>query len=218
MTVSDARRVRRKGGEPGPEVAPKRLLETAAIPIDQRVGVAIRRHRQDNGLTLAELATGADMSSAMLSRIENGQAGASLDVLERICASLGVSIASLFSELDRKQGKAQLIKSDDQPEVVRTGTRFGHTYRLLSYETGPRKLFEPFLIEMDRESESYPRFQHPGTEFIYMLSGSMRYQFGEKSFLVEPGDAFTFSGEVEHGPAELLTDKVQFLCTIIYAE
>ncbi|MEY3309532.1 MAG: hypothetical protein RLZZ413_3570 [Pseudomonadota bacterium] len=198
--------------------SPTHASETTAIPIDKRVGTVVRRRRQDNGLTLAELASGADMSSAMLSRIENGQAAASLDVLERICGALGVGIATLFSELDQKQGSAQLIKAADQLEVVRSGTKHGHTYRLLSYNLGPRKLFEPFLIEMDKESERYPRFQHPGTEMIYMLNGQMQYQFGDKTYLLKPGDAFTFSGEVEHGPAELLTDKVQFICVIIYVE
>jgi mannose-6-phosphate isomerase-like protein (cupin superfamily) len=103
-------------------------------------------------------------------------------------------------------------------EVVRTGTRHGHTYRLLSYHRGPRQPFEPFMIEMDRESEIYPRFQHPGIEFIYMIAGRVEYQFGDKTFLIEPGDAFTFSGEVEHGPGRLLDDKIQFISMIIYTD
>lgn len=205
-----------KSPAPSEEAPPRAKLETAAIPIDQRIGGAVRRKRLAHGLTLAELAVGADMSTAMLSRIENGQAGASLDVLERICAALGVSLSAIFKEVEKTEGSAQLIKAADQPEVVRSGTKHGHTYRLLSYHRGPRQPFEPFLIEMDKDSENYPRFQHPGTEFIYMLSGRMKYQFGDKTFLVEPGDAFTFSGEVEHGPASLLSEKVQFVCVIIY--
>jgi quercetin dioxygenase-like cupin family protein len=101
-------------------------------------------------------------------------------------------------------------------EVVRSGTKHGHTYRLLSYHRGPRKAFEPFLINMDKDSESYPRFQHPGTEFIYMLSGRMEYRFGERTFLIEPGDAFTFSGNVLHGPEKLLDNRIQFITIIIY--
>jgi mannose-6-phosphate isomerase-like protein (cupin superfamily) len=46
----------------------------------------------------------------------------------------------------------------------------------------------------------------------------MDYQFGEKRFTLTPGDALTFSGEVEHGPAELRSEKVKFISTIIYAE
>jgi transcriptional regulator with XRE-family HTH domain len=207
-----------KPRSPAADPSPARRTEQAHLPIDQRIGAAIRRKRLALMLTLADLASGSDMSAAMLSRIENGQASASLDVLERICTALGVSISMLLSEVENRKGEAQLIKAEDQLEVVRTGTKHGHTYRLLSYHRGPQKLFEPFLIEMDKESESYPRFQHPGTEFIYMLEGEMDYQFGEKRFTLTPGDALTFSGEVEHGPAELRSEKVKFISTIIYAE
>lgn len=194
------------------------VTEKARQTIEYRVGGAIRRRRLALKLTLADVASGAGMSAAMLSRIENGQAGVSLGALERLGQSLGVSISALFSEVEERQGQAQLIRADDQVEVVRTGTKHGHTYRLLSYNRGPQKLFEPFLIEMDKDSEIYPRFRHPGTEFIYMLDGAMTYQFGDKQFELTPGDAFTFPGEVEHGPAVLGSDKVAFLAMIIYAE
>ncbi|MCK1722416.1 helix-turn-helix transcriptional regulator [Bradyrhizobium sp. 141] len=182
------------------------------------MGAAIRRARLERGLTLSDLESAANISVPMLSRFENGQSTASLVMLERICAALGTDLSILFREVEQTTGEAQLIKAADQMEVVRSGTKHGHTYRLLSYHKGPRKIFEPFLINMDKESESYPRFQHPGTEFIYMLSGRMEYRFGDRTFLVEPGDAFTFSGDVLHGPEKLLDDRIEFITIIIYAE
>lgn len=53
--------------------------------------------------------------------------------------------------------------------MVRVGTKRSHTYHLLAYGRGPRKLFEPFLITMNDKSEAFPSFQHEGAEFIYML-------------------------------------------------
>ncbi|WGR93462.1 XRE family transcriptional regulator [Bradyrhizobium sp. ISRA443] len=207
----------KKGRAPEQAPAP---AETAVAkpPIDERTGAAIRRARVERGLTLSDVASAASISVPMLSRFETGQSTASLVLLERICAVLGTDLPTLFSEIEQARGEAQLIKASDQMEVVRSGTKHGHTYRLLSYHKGPRKLFEPFLINMDKESESYPRFQHPGTEFIYMLSGRMEYRFGDRTFLVEPGDAFTFSGGVLHGPEKLLDDRIQFITIIIYAE
>ncbi|QZO02365.1 XRE family transcriptional regulator [Chenggangzhangella methanolivorans] len=196
----------------------KAEVATAVVPIDHRAGGAIREHRLERSLTLAELSSAAGMSVAMLSRIENGQSAASLEVIERVCAALGVDMSTLFRAIEDTAGSAQLLKAGEQMEVVRTGTKHGHTYRLLSYHKGPRKIFEPFFIEMDKLSEVYPRFQHPGTEFIYMLSGRMEYRFGDKTFLVEPGDAFTFSGSVIHGPETLLDEHIRFLAVIIYAE
>lgn len=192
--------------------------EKAHVPLEKRVGEVIKQLRLAAKLTLAELSEGADMSSAMLSRVENGMATASLDSMERICHALGVSLSDLFRQTDQKEGQAQLIKRSEQMEVVRVGTKHGHTYRLLSYDRGPRKTFEPFLIEMDRKSQSWPRFAHPGVEFIYMLQGRVEYRFGDKTYILEPGDAFTFSGGVVHGPERMLDDRAKFLAIIVYAE
>lgn len=188
----------------------------AHVPLEQRIGAVIKRHRLAANLTLSDLSVGAGLSSAMLSRIENGMATASLDSLERLCAAVGIGLSDLFRETDMTQGSAQLVKRSEQMEVVRVGTKYGHTYRLLSYDRGPRKLFEPFFIEMDKKSESYPRFSHPGAEFIYMLQGRMEYRFGDHTYLIEPGDAFTFSGNVVHGPEKLLDDRIKFIAIIMY--
>ncbi len=196
----------------------QREPDLAHVPLEKRIGEVIKHRRIEANLTLADLSAGSGLSSAMLSRIENGMATASLDSLERLCQALGIGMSDLFRETDMKRGAAQLIKRAEQMEVVRVGTRHGHTYRLLSYGKGPRKLFEPFFIEMDKESETYPRFSHPGSEFIYMLEGRMEYRFGDSTYFIEPGDAFTFSGEVIHGPEKLLDDKIQFLAIIFYNE
>jgi len=192
--------------------------QPASTSIETRIGKVIRKRRAGQHLTLAALADGSSISAGMLSRIENGQAMPSIDALERLCSALGMSLAELFGEAEERPGTAQLIKSKDQMPVVRAGTRRGHVYKLLSYGRGPKKKFEPFLIEMDKDSEVYPRFHHPGTEFIYMLKGKMEYRFGDETYLIEPGDAFTFSGEVNHGPERLFEDKIWFISIIFYED
>lgn len=192
--------------------------DKATVPLERRIGEVIKQLRLAANLTIAELSAGAGLSGPMLSRIENGVAMASLDSLERLCDALGVGLSDLFRQTDQKGGTAQLLKKSEQMDVVRVGTKYGYTYRLLSYDKGPRKLFEPFLVEMDKKSQSYPRFSHPGTEFIFMLQGRVEYRFGDNTYLLEPGDAFTFTGDVVHGPERLLDDRAKFLAIIFYAE
>ncbi|MGY3622334.1 hypothetical protein [Bradyrhizobium sp. USDA 10063] len=71
--------------------------------------------------------------------------------LERTCAALGMDLSSLFREVEQTRGEAQLINAADQMEVVRSGTKHGHTYRLLSHHKSPCKIFEPFPINMVSE-------------------------------------------------------------------
>jgi transcriptional regulator with XRE-family HTH domain len=192
--------------------------DTANVPLEKRLGEVVKQLRSEANLTLADLSAGARISSAMLSRIENGVATASLDALERLSIALGINLSDLFKRTDQKKGTAQLVKKSEQMEVVRVGTKYGYTYKLLSYDKGPKKLFDPFFIEMDKKSQSYPRFSHPGTEFIFMLQGRVEYRFGDLTYLLEPGDAFTFSGDVVHGPERLLEEHAKFISIIMYAE
>lgn len=211
-----SRRSRNPLGGQTPRAQP--ASDKANVPLEKRIGEVFKQLRLEANLTLADLSAGAGVSSAMLSRIENGVATASLDSLERLCHALGIGLSDLFKRIDRKKGTAQHVKRSEQMEVVRVGTKHGYTYKLLAYDKGPKKLFDPFFIEMDKKSRSYPRFSHPGTEFIYMLQGRVEYRFGEFTYLLEPGDAFTFSGDVVHGPERLLDEHAKFLSIIIYAE
>ena len=109
-----------------------------------------------------------------------------------------------------------LVKNGAGMEVVRRGTRRGHTYHLLAYDQGPGKVFEPFLITMDDASEIFPTFEHPGTEFIYMLKGKIEYRHGQQTYVLDPGDSLTFRGDIPHGPERLIELPIHFLSTIIY--
>ena len=184
--------------------------------LEETVGAAIRELRQKHGLTIAQVAEQAGISRGMLSKIENGQTSAGMDTLARIARALGVSMSMLFSKYDTTSAAAQHIKKGAGMEVVRRGTKSGHSYHLLAYDQGPVKLFEPFLITIEDDTERYPTFEHPGTEFIYMLQGRIEYRVGQETYVLEPGDALTFQGEVPHGPEQLLKCPIKFLSVIIY--
>jgi len=184
--------------------------------LEEAVGAAIRELRQKHGLTIAQVAEQAGISRGMLSKIENGQTSAGTETLARIARALGVSMSMLFSKYDATASAAQHIKKGAGMEVVRRGTKSGHTYHLLAYDQGPVKLFEPFLITIEDESQRYPTFEHPGTEFLYMLEGCIEYRCGQQTYVLEPGDALTFQGDVPHGPERLLKCPIKFLSVTIY--
>jgi transcriptional regulator with XRE-family HTH domain len=153
----------------------------------------------------------------MLSKIENAQTATSLETLGKLAKALGISLSAFFRNYDVPGGGAQLVKNGEGMEVVRRGTKRGHTYHLLAYDQGPTKLFEPFLITMDDASEVFPTFEHLGVEFIYMLEGKIEYRHGQSTYLLEPGDALTFRGDIPHGPEKLVELPIRFLAIIHYS-
>lgn len=184
--------------------------------LDRYLGNTIRQLRLQNSLTIADVALRAGISKGMLSKIENSLASASLDTLEQLANALGVTLARLFNNYNIPTGNTQHIKSGQGMEVVRRGTRVGHTYQLLAYDQGPQKTFEPFLVSLEDSGEQFPPFEHPGTEFIYMLEGKLEYRVGSETFVLDPGDALTFRGTIPHRPENLLGMPIRFLAIIHY--
>jgi transcriptional regulator with XRE-family HTH domain len=193
-------------------------LEGGRMGLEQYIAMQVKRQRLSQGLKIADVARIADISQGMVSKIENAQVSTSLDTLSRLCDAIGLPMSKLFADFDRPEGGAQLIRAGEGMEVVRRGTDKGHTYHLLSYKQGPRKNFEPFLITMDDASEVFPRFSHPGSEFIYILEGKLEYRHGNQVYPMVPGDSLTFDGEVPHGPERLLKVPIRLLSVITYAE
>ncbi|MET0658003.1 MAG: XRE family transcriptional regulator [Steroidobacteraceae bacterium] len=180
------------------------------------VGANLRALRVGQALTLAEVARRAGISQGMLSRLETGAVSPSLDTVASLAAALGTDLAALFKSASPRASDAQFVRAGEGLEVVRRGTKRGHTYHLLASDRGPRKLFEPFLVTLTDKSEIFPDFEHPGTELIHMLEGSLRYRHGGESYLLKRGDTLTFSGDVPHGPQTLIKLPIRFLSIIMY--
>lgn len=184
--------------------------------LGRHLGNTIRQLRLQHNLTIAAVSERAGISRGMLSKIENGLAATSLETLEQLANALGVTLSKLFQNYNLPLGAAQLVKKGEGMEVVRRGTRVGHTYQLLAYDQGPHKTVEPFLITLEDSCEEFPAFEHPGTEFIHMLEGKLEYRVGEETFTLSSGDSLTFRGEIPHNPETLIETPIKFLAIIHY--
>src|SRR5688500_14849164 len=100
------------------------------------VGAAIRRLRSAQGLTLADVADRAHISQGMLSRLETGAVSPSLETVAAVAAVLGADLPTLFRGLGVQPSDAQLVRKGEGLEVVRRGTKRGHTYHLLAADRG----------------------------------------------------------------------------------
>lgn len=192
------------------------MTEKDNAELDLFIGKTINTLRKKQSLTIADVSEQSKISRGMLSKIENGQVSPSLDSLLKISHALGVPISAFFKEFDTDGIGAQLVKSDERLEVVRRGTKVGHTYHLLAYDTGPNKLFEPFLISLDNQSEIFPTFSHEGKVFMFLLEGELIYRHGKTNYHLKPGDSLTYDAQISHGPEELVKVPIKFLNIIIY--
>jgi len=189
----------------------------APTQLEAVIGWRVRSRAREIGLSSAQLAKRVGLSRAMISKIENAQVSPSLATMSRLAEALEIPITSLFQGLDEERD-ALYTKAGGGPELGRPGTKSGHRYQLLGSMRGPAKRMEPMLVTLSSESEVFPLYQHPGTEFLHMLEGEMEYGYAGASYQMSPGDSLQFDGEVAHGPLRLVRLPVRFLSVTAYGQ
>jgi transcriptional regulator with XRE-family HTH domain len=91
---------------PAPPPRPRPLLRTT-------LGEVLRRTRQEQGRTLADVARAAKVSMPYLSEVERGLKEASSEVLAAICDALDVELADVLIEVGRDLvGRAPVFRLD----------------------------------------------------------------------------------------------------------
>lgn len=189
--------------------------DTPGGHLEDVLALRVREFRLAKQISLAQLARLTGMSKAMLSKIENAQTSCSLSSLARLAEALEVPVTALFRGLDAER-EAVFTPADHGARISRRGSNVGHLYHLLGSLRGEHKRIEPLLVTLTEASEVFPLFQHPGTEFIYMLEGTMVYGHGSARYTMHSGDSLVFDGEGPHGPAELVELPIRFLTVTAY--
>lgn len=191
--------------------------DAEVLELEAAIARNVRRLRQQSGLSVGDMALRVGISKAMLSKVENAQISCSLSTLKALSEALEVPVTTLLRGADTER-PAVFVKAGAGAEIVREGTREGHAYQLLGSLRGEHKRLECLHVTLTEASEVYPLFQHPGTEFIYVLQGRMRYGHGRATYDLEPGDSLQLDGEGAHGPVELFQLPIRFLSVIAFPD
>jgi len=162
-----------------------------------RLGVRVRLARQTLGMTLKALATEADCSESLLSKIENGKASPSLPMLHRLAEVLRTNIGWMFEEADGEEGI--VFRAGTRPLIGLDPLRRGEGIsleRIIPYSPG--HLLQCNIHHIEPGGESAGAIQHAGEEVGYVLAGSIELMVGEKTFKLSIGDSFVFNSELPH--------------------
>ncbi|MBB3601443.1 transcriptional regulator with XRE-family HTH domain [Mycolicibacterium sp. BK556] len=189
----------------------------AELEFEAAIAHNVRLLRQQLGLSVADMAARVGISKAMMSKIENAQTSPSLSTLALLAKGFDVPVTTLFRGADVER-PAAFVKAGTGARIVRTGTREGHEYELLGSLRGEHKRLECLLVTLSGKSKTYPLFQHPGTEFIYVLEGVMDYAHSRSVYRLHPGDSLQIDGEGAHGPADLIEVPIRFLSVIAFPD
>lgn len=194
-----------------------RTVDSAELDaaVSRAIGRKVHDYRIQLGFTVAQLAEHSELSKGMLSKIENAQASPSLSTLTRIAAALDVPLTAFFDDLEAHP--IIHVKAGHGLDLIPRGLRRGMRSQLLGTLRGTQRRMEPVLHTITRNAKVGASYRHPGTEFLFLIEGTLDYAYGSRRFLLEPGDSLQFDGEVTHGPARIVDWPVRLLSVKAYA-
>lgn len=194
---------------------PHSMVENRDGDLEAAIGRQVRALRKKLDMRVTELAKLAGLSSGMMSKIENGLTSPSLSTLAALSVALNVPVTALFQQFEERHD-ATFVPAGQGLKIERRGTRSGHEYQLLGQSNNKALAVEPYMITLTDETNTYPFFQHAGSEFIFMVSGGMSYRHGDRVYTMKTGDSLFFDASVPHGPETLDELPCNFIAVIAY--
>jgi transcriptional regulator with XRE-family HTH domain len=153
----------------------------------------IRAERTQRGWSLAELAENSNVSKAMLSAIERGEASPTAMLLVRIAGAFGMTLSSLIARAELQAGR--LLKERDQPRWVDPET--GYRRRHLSPASDmPLELIHVELPE--GASASFPAATYAFIrQQIWLIEGRLDFHEGESVHEMHAGDCLALGSPAD---------------------
>ena len=169
--------------------------ETIKDNLARRIGRNLKTFRQEARLSQKYLAETVDLSSTLISRIENGFLRPSLATLELIANSLKVDIGHFFRDEERTRytisfkGKRRTIVS-----------KRGYDRIELLVEGVDNAFMEPAVVTAKGKAQEgmVKLAVHDGQEFMYVLEGKLELTVGSRKYILKKEDAAYWHGDIPH--------------------
>ncbi|OGX08103.1 MAG: hypothetical protein A2Y03_10130 [Omnitrophica WOR_2 bacterium GWF2_38_59] len=176
------------------------------------IGTTIRRVRDEQGMTLRELAKDVGVSPSFLSQVEKGKASPSLATLKSIATELQTTVGRLVGD-DSTNPSDRLITTEKQRKAFKQSGDGIQMY-LLS-ESNPYKQMQPLLFKLGQSAASgESTYSHYGQEFVLVLKGSLEITLGDKTYKLKKGDSIYFNSSTPHSFKNLFKGETEALWVV----
>jgi transcriptional regulator with XRE-family HTH domain len=168
-------------------------MSTIVNDLDIRLARRIKTERESRGWSLAELAGNAQVSKAMISKIERGEASPTAALLGRLSGAFGLSLSTLLSLAEGSTGR--LVRRADQQRWQDPATGF----RRRAVSPPGSRVLE--LIEGELPPRA--RIAYPAAAYaflhqqIWVLAGRLTFHEGGEVHDLDGGDCIELGAPAE---------------------
>ena len=181
------------------------------------VGRKLKSIRKRKNLRLSEVAKLAEVSTGLVSKIENGRTIPSLPVLISIVSALDEEMSVFFKGLDLNKQQSYYVVRSDQREKMERETSNGFHYELIFSRRLISIGFEVVILKLDpgatREKSTTDAF-----ECKYIIEGEVNYLIENEKVVLYPGDTLFFDGRIPHRPENHSDKPASMLVTYFFLD
>ncbi|GAB4253077.1 helix-turn-helix domain-containing protein [Deferrisoma sp.] len=165
------------------------------------VGKRIRRMREAQDLSLAQVAQMTGLSEEYLQNVEEGAEVPSIGAVLRISRALGSKMGQILHEAGTRSDIFSVVPAGNGATVDRSVQRTGqgYTYQSLVAPDLRGQGMEPFLVTFDpKAASSVQPMVHEGEEFLYILSGTVELLYDGETYTLKKGDSLYIDSSRPH--------------------
>jgi transcriptional regulator with XRE-family HTH domain len=177
-----------------------------AISIEIELGERLHKLRSERRLSLRDLADQSGLTASFISQVERGRASPSIASLARLAKVLEVSVGHFF---DPTPQAGRFVGRNQRRTIVLRG--LGEVDEYITADPAGRLQVAISTFEVDGRSAEAPFVHESEEECVLVLEGRLEVAVGEDSYVLEAGDAVTYSPQTPHiarnigpGPAKVV--------------
>jgi len=172
------------------------------IFIDQvvsTIGKKIRTLREQQHLSLNQVAEKAGVSSTTVHKLERNEMTPTVTVLMKIADALGEKVGFFFEEEDNHFGYVQGVEYTPQKNRKKFRNTPGNTrVEYMAIRLRDAKMLSMLILLEPGTMSGVKKQSHLGEEFIYSLGGEIRYEIEGNTYLLKKGDCLHFHSHIPH--------------------
>jgi quercetin dioxygenase-like cupin family protein/DNA-binding XRE family transcriptional regulator len=185
-------------------------------------GQRISELRSTYSISRETLSERSGISKELIAKIEDEGHIPDLAPLIKISRALGVRLGTLLDDHEQlgpvitRTGEAAasvrfITGLPDDASVAKPGHE-GLSFKALAADKNSRHM-EPFIVDIEPTAVQ-EKSAHEGEEFIYVLAGNLKLEYGTTTETLKPGDSVYYDSIVPHRVISADSQPVKILAVI----
>ena len=182
------------------------------------IGRKLREIRKQKGLLLNQVASRANVSTGLISKIENGRTVPSLPVFIGIIDALEEDLSNFFRGLYiGDEQKFIVIRANEGTILEKEEEVEGFKYELILNKNLMSIGFEIVVLTL-QPNANRDKTMTDAYEFKYVLDGEVTYIIDDEQIDLKKGDSLFFDARIPHLPKNTSSKPVSMLVFYFYLD